>query len=57
MQMAEKFRVFTLLQKGDSVIAVARYWGLKTSIILIKMVGFVITSRDDTEEELVLWRT
>ena len=56
MQMAEHSRVLTLLQKGNSVISVARDIGVsKETIFLIKKVGRGITTQDDIEKEVGLW--
>ena len=58
MQMAEKVCVLTLLQEGNSVIAVARDIGVsREAFFSIKKAGCVITTRDNTEEKVVLWRT
>ena len=60
MKMAEKFLVLTLLQKGDSdsVIAVAKDIGVSRDLIFsIIKVSCVVTTRGDTEEEVMLWRT
>ena len=58
MQMAENSRALTLLQKEDSIIAVARDIRIsKKGNLSIKKVGCVITTRNDIEEEVGLWLT
>ena len=54
MQMAEKFCVLILLQKGDFVIAVARDIGVSREAFFQCC---VVTTWDDTEKKVVLWRT
>ena len=57
IQMEEKSRALTLLEKRDSLIAVARDIGVSRGNWSIKKVSGVIATRDGSEEEVRLWRT
>ena len=58
LQMEGKARALTLLEKEDSVIAVARDIGVsREAIYQLKRVTGFITNRDNTEKDVWLWRT
>ena len=59
LQMEEKSRALTLLEKGESVIAAARDIGrgLKRGNLSFEEVCRVIITWDGTKTEVWLWRT
>ena len=57
MQMAEKSRILTLLEKGDSVIAVARDIGVSREAIYQFKRSAALLPLGGYQKEVGLWRT
>ena len=59
LQMEEKSRALTLLEKGESVIAVARHIGVSREVIyqLKKSAASLSPPWDGSKTKVRLWRT